>query len=98
VTRGKGTASVVSRGLGVGHQARVANYEKTTGHKHAPLFDSSRNVITLSEVYDASGKFVGTKVTCETRLVVSGFLALFPGKVRKGIADSTEFIFAALRS
>jgi len=96
VKRSASATTIESRALSRADQALVDELKKATGRALDVLFDTSVNLVTVHPLpaADASPR---TQVTFTTTVTVSGFLAMFPEKLRKGLKESTEAVFAALR-
>lgn len=96
VKRAADATTIESRALTRGEQALIDELKKATGRVHDVLFDTSVNLVTLRAL-PAAGGHAQTQVTFSTTVTVSGFLAMFPEKMRKGLKESTQAVFAALR-
>jgi hypothetical protein len=96
VRRSADQVTIESRALTRAEKSQINKLEKTTGYQHDVLFDASRNLVTVKALKSNDGK-PQTKVRFATQVTVSGFLAMFPGKLKQGLSDSTQAVFDALR-
>jgi len=97
VKRAQDTTTIKSRALSRDEQSLIDELKKATGRAHDVLFDTSLNLVTVRPL-SPSGGTPRTQVTFATTVTVSGFLAMFPEKMRKGLKESTDAVFAALRA
>ena len=65
---------------------------------HDPLFHQQGGTWTLTEVFDAAGRFLHTRVEVEMGMRSDRFLVnLLPGRVLKGAGDHLRTIFGQMR-
>lgn len=96
VKRSADATTIESRALTRSEQSVIDELKKATGRAHDVLFDTSLNLVTVRPLPAANGTSQA-QVTFATAVTVSGFLAMFPEKLRKGLKESTQAVFAALR-
>jgi hypothetical protein len=95
ISRKKGSFTITKRALGDSDSALVKKLEKSSGHPHKPLLDSSVNIVRVKTVLSAKGP--ECKVTMDTKVRVGGFLSMFSGRVMSGLKESTKALFQSLK-
>ncbi len=96
VRRGANRTTIESRALTKEERSLIKRLEKAAGRNQDALFDASTNLVTLRRMTDPQGH-ERTAMSFNTEVKVSGLLAMFTGKLKQGLKESTEAVFAALK-